>query len=125
MAKPFKSREIIARVNMQMQMGKRTRQLRDRFEAKSEEMRILMEYAPIGIIRTSAEGQFVYCNPAWFDMTQLPRILPLPDWSVAIMPEDLQKLSEEWIDFLAGDVVSRKIEWRWITGRYGKLRGKV
>lgn len=51
-------------------------------------------------------------------MAQLPRVLPLPDWSPSVWPEDLQRLSEEWYAFLSGQTPIQKLEWRWSSGRY-------
>lgn len=61
MAKPFQSREVIARVNMQMMIGKKRRELEQKYLEKNAEMDTIASYSPVGIARTSPEGKA--CGP--------------------------------------------------------------
>ncbi|KAJ9116333.1 hypothetical protein QFC22_004773 [Naganishia vaughanmartiniae] len=126
MAKPFRSREVIARVNMQMMIGKKRRELEERYLNRTAEMDTIAEYSPVGIARTTAEGSFYFCNRAWFDLSGIEPKLPVPDWSHRVMPEDLQRLSDEWFGFLAGTAEEGNFEWRWdngnsVAGRFLRL----
>lgn len=69
MAKPFRSREVIARVNMQMMIGKKRRELEERYLNRTAEMDTIAEYSPVGIARTTAEGMIYRCPVAYKHMT--------------------------------------------------------
>lgn len=62
MAKPFQSREVIARVNMQMMIGKKRRELEQKYLERTAEMDTIASYSPVGIARTSPEGEII-SNP--------------------------------------------------------------
>ncbi|KAI5449034.1 hypothetical protein NCC49_005647, partial [Naganishia albida] len=126
MAKPFQSREVIARVNMQMMIGKKRRELEQKYLEKNAEMDTIASYSPVGIARTSPEGSFYYCNSAWFALSGIEPVLPVKDWSPYVVDEDLQQLSDEWFAFLAGEDKEITMEWRWkngnaVQGRFVRL----
>lgn len=51
-----------------------------------------------------------------FELSGIEPILPVPDWSPAVVPEDLQRLSDEWFAFLAGTNKEATFEWSWKNG---------
>ena len=57
MAKPFQSREVIARVNMQMMIGKKRRELERSYLERTAELDTIAKYSPVGIARTTLEGE--------------------------------------------------------------------
>jgi hypothetical protein len=59
MAKPFQSREVIARVNMQMMIGRKRRELEQKYLERNAEMDTIASYSPVGIARTSPEGEII------------------------------------------------------------------
>ena len=76
MAKPFRSREVIARVNMQMMIGKKRRELEEKYLNRTAEMDTIAEYSPVGIARTTPEGTFIQllCLPKIKLLTSLCNI---------------------------------------------------
>lgn len=46
-SKPFRVRDMLARVHLQLQLGKRRIKLEDEFEAKSYELQVLGELSPV------------------------------------------------------------------------------
>ena len=51
-----------------------------------------------------------------FALSGIEPVLPVPDWSHAVVPEDLQRLSDEWFTFLAGTDTEATFEWTWRNG---------
>jgi DNA-binding response OmpR family regulator len=65
LARPFNARELLSRGHMQLQLGKRRRDLEARFEERTAELRALMDESPMGIIRCNSQGVLTYANAAW------------------------------------------------------------
>ncbi|CAE6427632.1 unnamed protein product [Rhizoctonia solani] len=78
--KPFRVRDILARVHLQLQLGKRRVKLEDEFEARSYELQVLGELSPVGIFRTNADGKLTYVNPAWYQITGFPQERERDEW---------------------------------------------
>lgn len=47
-SKPFKVRDLLARVHLQVQLGKRLIKLEEDFESRSHEMQTLVDLATVG-----------------------------------------------------------------------------
>lgn len=89
--KPFSSRELLARANLHLQLGKRKRQMELRFEygglfrgypvlsnfldhrERSSELCRLMDLTPVGIFRIDTNGHLIYCNESFKQLSGLPR----------------------------------------------------
>ncbi|ELU37243.1 response regulator receiver domain-containing protein [Rhizoctonia solani AG-1 IA] len=52
--KPFRVRDILARVHLQLQLGKRRLKLEDEFEARSYELQVLGELSPVSFSENSS-----------------------------------------------------------------------
>lgn len=63
--RPFNARDLLSRGHMQLQLGKRRRDLEARFEERTAELRALMDESPMGILRAGADGKLVYANASW------------------------------------------------------------
>ncbi|CAE6344989.1 unnamed protein product [Rhizoctonia solani] len=85
-SKPFRVRDILARVHLQLQLGKRRVKLEDEFETRSYELQVLGELSPVGIFRTDAEGKLTYLNPAWYQITGFPPGRERDEWLDHISP---------------------------------------
>ncbi|CAE7175104.1 unnamed protein product [Rhizoctonia solani] len=83
-SKPFRVRDMLARVQLQLQLGKRRLKLEDEFEARSYELQVLGELSPVGIFRTDANGKLTYLNPAWYQITGFP----------------MERERDEWLEYL-------------------------
>lgn len=115
--KPFKSRELIARVNVQMQIGKSRRELEHAFNLRNAELQLLATYAPVGIVRAVPGGALTYVNEAWYEMSQYPsRALPIADWAPHIV--DAHLLQDAWEEFAVSDATTGRFEWQWKKGAY-------
>ncbi|KAJ1307038.1 hypothetical protein OPQ81_008017 [Rhizoctonia solani] len=79
-SKPFRVRDILARVHLQLQLGKRRIKLEDEFEARSYELQVLGELSPVGIFRTDGDGKLTYLNPAWYQITGFSRERERDEW---------------------------------------------
>ncbi|CAE6499919.1 unnamed protein product [Rhizoctonia solani] len=86
-SKPFRIRDILARVHLQLQLGKRRVKLEDEFQARSYELQVLGELSPVGIFRTDASGKFTYLNPAWYQITGFP----------------IERERDQWLDQVKAD----------------------
>ncbi|KDN38662.1 hypothetical protein RSAG8_09337, partial [Rhizoctonia solani AG-8 WAC10335] len=78
--KPFRARDILARVHLQLQLGKRRVKLEDEFEARAYELQVLGELSPVGIFRTDENGKLTYLNPAWYQITGFPTERARDEW---------------------------------------------
>jgi PAS domain S-box-containing protein len=68
-----------------------------------EQFRTLCDFAPIGIFRTDGEGNNIYCNPRWEEITGLTAAEGLGrGWLRGIHPEDRERLGEVWREAMAG-----------------------
>ncbi|GAA6041500.1 hypothetical protein JCM8097_001909 [Rhodosporidiobolus ruineniae] len=108
--KPFQARELVARVRVHLQLGlmrvelekrveERTRALIDsesRNRALAERYSMLSTVSPVGVIEISPEGQIVYANPRWHEITGAPLNRPLEDWREMVVPEDWPKVERLW-----------------------------
>ncbi|GAB1518066.1 hypothetical protein RhiTH_001124 [Rhizoctonia solani] len=94
--KPFRVRDILARVHLQLQLGKRRLKLEDEFEARSYELQVLGELSPVGIFRTDAEGRLTYLNPAWYQITGYPAGRERDEWLDHIAPESKDAALRVW-----------------------------
>ncbi|KAH7327639.1 hypothetical protein B0J17DRAFT_772105 [Rhizoctonia solani] len=95
-SKPFRVRDILARVHLQLQLGKRRIKLEDEFEARSYELQVLGELSPVGIFRTDANGKLTYLNPAWYQITGFPAGRERDEWLDHIKPESRDDALRVW-----------------------------
>jgi PAS domain S-box-containing protein len=67
--------------------------------------RALLSLAPVGVVETTAAGDYVYVNPAWCRMSGLP-----PEeaqghgWLAAVHPDERQRVAAEWAAAAAAGV---------------------
>ncbi|KAF8521410.1 hypothetical protein BU17DRAFT_87965 [Hysterangium stoloniferum] len=133
-AKPFQGRELVARVHLQMQLGKRRAELEARFEERQREIQILSDHSPIGIVRTNAHGTVIYHNARWSELTGctgdgdrwyaflyiLKVAVPTPpDRMESVHPDNLDAVTVLWKKAL-DDRTSSSLEFRWKNGVWTK-----
>jgi signal transduction histidine kinase len=115
--KPFKPKERLARIHLHMQLGKRRTQLEQLFVQREQEIKLLSDYCPSGIIRTDPRGVMTYGNAAWkvhAGMSDQDDILAWPQY---VDPAELERLGHEWNEIVDGDAVETTLRWKWANGK--------
>ncbi len=91
--RPLANQEFVTRIHTLariQQTGLALRQSEQRFQT-------LAKTAPVGIIRTDAEGQCVYVNDHWCEMSGLrPSDAIGKQWTFAYHPDDADRMEREW-----------------------------
>jgi len=92
-SKPINPDALRAKVSFFVELYKRSfeaRETRTRYDA-------LSEIAPVGIFHTNAEGDCLWVNAHWCDITGLsPGEASGKGWANALHPEDRQRVFDEW-----------------------------
>ncbi|SCV70301.1 BQ2448_1695 [Microbotryum intermedium] len=115
LSKPFQSRELLARCNVHLQIGKMRNELERRVEERTRalvesEMRYrgladrystLSLLSPVGIYLVDGEGTLNYANPRWYEISGFPLDKPLAEWRECVHPEDLPALEKIWNEAIA------------------------
>ncbi|KAG8934383.1 hypothetical protein FRC01_003340 [Tulasnella sp. 417] len=120
-SKPFKTQELVARVHLHLNLGKRKRELLNLFEERTKEIKIVSDLSPVGIFRTDNQGEMTYTNRRWHEITDYPSNQPLTNWLWNIHPEFQKEVLELTTRVLqTGDGGSLEI--RWQNERWTKLQ---
>ncbi|OCF32740.1 hypothetical protein I316_05661 [Kwoniella heveanensis BCC8398] len=124
LAKPFNARELIARAHMQLQLGKKRRALEAAFDERTMELSALTEYSPVGIFRADEDGNVVFTNGAWHEMSGYPVDQPVDRWIDYIHEGHKASLNEFWDQMVQGveDVISRAHDYQFTNGRWAQLK---
>ena len=63
-----------------------------------QRFRVLVSHSPVGIFQTDLQGQCLYVNPKWAEMTgrYQPESYLGDAWQQALHPEDREAIFEEW-----------------------------
>ena len=116
MLKPFKPRELLARVHLQIHIGKKRIQLESLYLQRQQEIALLSDYCPSGIMRADAEGQTVYANSAWRRCTGMPDDEDVNQWPSYADSNTSSRLLVLWDRFVNGSEKSTVINWRYSNG---------
>ncbi|KAL1744064.1 hypothetical protein HDZ31DRAFT_39460 [Schizophyllum fasciatum] len=117
LAKPFRSAELVARVHLQMQLGKRRVFLETQFLDRTKELQQLLEQSPVAIFRTDVDGKIVYVNPRWFEMLGQSRG-DLENWYVMLhYADDVDAFRSFWYRVHDTEPLERIIEFRCTNGK--------
>ncbi|KAL7418688.1 hypothetical protein Q5752_006371 [Cryptotrichosporon argae] len=116
LVKPFKPRELLVRVQLHMQLGKRRIDLEARFAQREQEIALLSDYCPSGIIRADSQGRIVYANAAWRRFAGVDDEADPNIWPDLVDAETRARLSAQWEEFVNGDVDHLHSKWRWLSG---------
>ena len=87
--------------------------------AKTAELEAVNDAAPLGLLRTDAQGRCTYVNRAWQRLAGLSQEQSLGDgWIRSVHPEDRERVVTEWErTWRAGDRFSGKQRFMHIDGR--------
>ncbi|WWD16672.1 hypothetical protein CI109_101102 [Kwoniella shandongensis] len=117
LAKPFRPKELVARVHLHLQVGKKRAKLEELYAEREMELTVLSDYCPTGIVRGNNSGSLTYANAAWRETSGIPVDYPPDDWPQWVDDESRNRLSSEWSEWLSSDRTELRIGWRWMNGR--------
>ncbi|KAG8986371.1 hypothetical protein FRB90_004052, partial [Tulasnella sp. 427] len=120
-SKPFKTQELIARVHLHLNLGKRKRELLNLFEERTKEIKIVSDLSPVGIFRTDPQGEITYTNRRWHEITDYPSNQSLTNWLWNVHPE-FQKEVLELTTRVLRTGEGGSLEIRWQNERWTKLQ---
>ena len=94
--------------------------------------RTLTSHVPVGIYLTDADGKCLYVNDGWSEITGMPPKDAMGDgWKLALYPDDLPRVWQEWSDSVAArrpfELQDYRFlrpdgEIRWVDGKAVQLR---
>ncbi|WVF66906.1 hypothetical protein IAT40_001649 [Kwoniella sp. CBS 6097] len=117
LAKPFKPKELVARVHLHLQVGKKRAHLERLYQEREAEIAILSEYSPCGIMRADmATGMITYANRAWREQSDLVG-LDANLWSEQMDPETRGELLSTWAAYVASDEKELRVRWKYKNGK--------
>ncbi|THH05145.1 hypothetical protein EW145_g5011 [Phellinidium pouzarii] len=119
MSKPFTGKELIARVHLQMQLGKRRIELEAKFLERTHEIQLLSDLSPVGICRADADRQVLYVNPRWYEISGHDPMASVNTWFDCVQKEDRQTVRELWKTAFETQR-SSSLEFRFANGTYAK-----
>ena len=115
--KPFKPRELLARVHLHMQFGKQRVRMEKLFAEKEVQIRVMTEYCPSGISMSDGEGNLIYVNAAWRALQNMGPDDDPNTWRETIDPSTQERLWSTYTAFVQGDQREVRSSWRTIHGR--------
>jgi PAS domain-containing protein len=133
LSKPFNARELVAVANLQVQVGKKRRNMERLFEERTQELRVVTDSelaftfsanaspgSPVGIFRCTEDGYVMYANQAWYDHVGYPADAEVTNWGDYVREEDQARIRGVWEEFITSDAPSASAEWQWKNGRSGE-----
>ncbi|WVQ94712.1 hypothetical protein IAU59_001792 [Kwoniella sp. CBS 9459] len=117
LAKPFKPKELIARVHLHLQVGKKRAHMEKLYAQRQTEIAVLSDYCPSGIMRADSTTGFIsYANRAWRQQADLIDADPNA-WPECVDFETRERLQATWGAYLAGEDKELRVTWRYNTGK--------
>ncbi|WWC64291.1 uncharacterized protein I303_106901 [Kwoniella dejecticola CBS 10117] len=116
MLKPFKPKELLARVHLHMQIGKNRAHLEMLYAQRQQELAVVLDYCPSGIIRADAEGNIVYGNDTYRMYTGIPLDVDLNNWADYVDDDVRPQLEEAWHGVIVGEERATTRTWKWSNG---------
>jgi CheY-like chemotaxis protein len=116
LTKPFKPKELLARVHLQMHVGKKRKQLEAMYSQRQTEMALLSDLCPSGIMRANPEGVLTYANDSWRRMAGMPPGSDPATWPDFVDEDNQGLIYPAWSRFLNGKETETRIGWKWKNG---------
>lgn len=117
MTKPFKPKELLARVHLHMHVGKKRKQLEEMYMQRQTELALLSDYCPSGIMRANEQGVVTYANRAWRDMAGMSNDAEPSSWPDYVDEDNKAMLYPAWGRFLSGPERDIRLGWKWLNGK--------
>lgn len=121
LAKPFRGAELIARVHLQMQLGKKRAEMEAKFNERTLEIKQLSEMSPVAIFRADPLGRITYVNPRWYNITLCERNQDTSKWMENLHPDNKDTVYSWWMDACQGkgdENGPKTIDFRWNNGNW-------
>ncbi|WVR03976.1 hypothetical protein IAU60_000975 [Kwoniella sp. DSM 27419] len=113
LAKPFKTKELIARVHLHLQVGKKRTLLEKLYATRETELALLSDYCPSGIMRADSKtGLITYANRAWREQGDLLDDDP-NHWPKYLDDETRERIQKQWSEYCSGDDTECRIIWKY------------
>ncbi|WWC87709.1 uncharacterized protein L201_002601 [Kwoniella dendrophila CBS 6074] len=119
LAKPFKPKELVARVHLHLQVGKKRAHLEKLYLERETEIAVLSDYCPSGIMRANSNtGEITYANKAWREQGDLLNDDP-NRWPEYLDEDTRKRLEKLWGDYIKDKNAKEfRVNWRYQnTGR--------
>lgn len=116
-SKPFKPRELLLRVHLHMQMGKKRAKLERLFSQRELELSVLSDYCPSGIMRTDGNGKVIYANESFRTPAGMTCGEDPWRWFEFCDDESRPHVQRVWSEVLTGGLPATTLQWKWHTGR--------
>ncbi|WVW79173.1 hypothetical protein I302_101139 [Kwoniella bestiolae CBS 10118] len=116
MLKPFKPRELLARVHLHMQIGKKRAHLESLYAQRQQELDVILDYCPSGIVRADADGKIIYGNDTYRTYTGIPHNVDLNNWADYVDDSIRPHLEARWHGVVHGDERETTESWKWSNG---------
>jgi PAS domain S-box-containing protein len=99
LTKPFAARELIARVNANLELSRVRREATRELRESEARFRNMADHAPVMMWITDAEGAVTYVNRSWLEFTGLPESQSLGAGAWAIVhPDDVAAARRDYED---------------------------
>ncbi|GAA6039110.1 hypothetical protein JCM8097_005330 [Rhodosporidiobolus ruineniae] len=138
LVKPFQARELVARVNVHLQLGAMRMELERRVHERTAELvesekkyrqladqhQTLALVSPVGIFQTDREGNMLFVNPQFMEITGHPPDTSHTEWNNDVHPDDLERVRALWTAATANwhpDKPTSTFEYRYRNGKYAQL----
>lgn len=124
--KPFEINKLHTTLEIALHKNEMEKMLRE----SERRFRTLADYSPVGIFQTDINGNCIYMNQRWYEITGLSPAETGGDWKNAIHPEDRPTVEEAW-DKMAHSDEKFAMEYRcqtpggkinWVFGHAGPLK---
>ncbi|WVQ64073.1 uncharacterized protein L199_002232 [Kwoniella botswanensis] len=116
MLKPFKPKELLARVHLHMQIGKKRAHLEMLYAQRQQEIDVILDYCPSGIVRADATGKIIYGNDTYRAYTGIPHDVDLNNWAEYVDDSIRDDLEFKWNQVVHGDERETTETWKWSNG---------
>ncbi|WWC73350.1 uncharacterized protein I206_107317 [Kwoniella pini CBS 10737] len=116
MLKPFKPKELLARVHLHMQIGKNRAHMEMLYAQRQQELAVILDYCPSGIVRADADGHIVYGNDTYRAYTGIPHDVDLNDWADYVSEDRRSHLLGAWNEVVHGNERETTRTWKWLNG---------
>jgi signal transduction histidine kinase len=103
-------------------MGKKRAKLEKLFAEREQELKVLSDHCPSGIVRLDAAGYITYANDAFRQSSGISAELSAADmstvWNLLCDEETAERLARVWPEILYGESETMEVRWKWrTTGR--------
>ncbi|MFZ5779032.1 MAG: response regulator [Pseudomonadota bacterium] len=108
LTKPFAARELIARVNANLELSRVRREATRELRESEARFRNMADHAPVMMWMTDADGAVSYVNSSWLEFTGLsgPQSLGAGAWS-AVHPDDVPAAQRSYAEATRGEAPFR------------------